>query len=161
MKQIVASVPHTGTRFLVDRFDLDMEEHVHTHWEWERQMALIEGHDLLVPLRNPVDVWGSWCRRNEAIVFPYGEFFMAWNGLHLLDTMFELDVICVDKMTDPRISDWGKVGEYERFAPPLPIDLRSVYNLPIVKRHYNRPYMGEPEYNHYYYEDREARDEFQ
>ena len=91
-------------------------------------------------------------------MFPYGEFFIAWSVLHMLDQELDFDVICVDKQTDPRIRDWGKEGVYtQKEEPTLPIDLRSVYNFPIVKHHYTMP-PGEVPYNHYNYEDRELLD---
>ena len=65
---------------------------------------------------------------------------MAWGCLHTLDQMMDLDVICVDKRIDPRIDDWTPVsngdGRIRIRGNPHKTDLHSVYNLPIVRRHY-------------------------
>lgn len=134
---IIVSVPHSGTRFLKER--LDIEDHVHTHTKWNTLWERTEGRSLIVPIREPADVFRSWCRRHDPKAFPFGEFFMAWGQLHALDQMCELDVIAVDQCTDLRITDWRKVGEGDNSRADWKlhkIDLRAVHKLPIVERHY-------------------------
>lgn len=131
---IIISVPHSGTRFLMQR--LGVSNHAHTHWPWEQLWSKLAGAEPIVALRNPVDVWQSWYKRSGDR-FPHTEFFLAWGVLHTLDCMMELDVICVDKQEDSRITDWSPVDAYVSKYPLPPVeDLRSLYGLPIVKRHY-------------------------
>ena len=151
---MILSVPHSGTRFLKDR--LSDPEHCHTHWSWDRITERLSSCDQppIVPLRNPLDVWASWCRRNGTTNFPYTEFFLAWGQLHTLDQMMELDVICVDRKDDPRIDDWTPVGVFGTEQVILPIDLRSLHTLPIVERHFGPYAMSDLPLNHYVQEDR-------
>lgn len=152
---IIVSVPHSGTRFLMERLGIDI--HAHTSWSWERLIKTIGVRRLIVPLRDPVSVWTSWARRSSRDVFPFAEFFFAWAGLHTLDTMFSLDVICIDKQSDPRITDWSPVGNTQvaRFES-FPADLRAVYSLPIVKRYYEYDGTARP-FNPYHRGDRLRR----
>lgn len=157
MSDIIVSVPHTGTRFLMER--LGIKSHVHTNWEWERQIREISKHNNVVtPMREPSAVWHSWCRRNQSELFPYGAFFMAWAGLNTIDQMFRVDVVCVDRQDDPhkRINDWSHIAKWEaEESEILPIDLRSVYDLPIVRRYYRPDSEAVLPYNHYYFRDRD------
>lgn len=136
---IIVSVPHSGTRFLKKR--LDVRDNAHTTLPWGRlwEWCSME-REIIVPLREPADVFRSWCRRNNPKSFPYGEFFMAWGQLHALDQMIELDVICVDQCSDPRITDWTQEGHGDGAYAGWKLhkaDLRPVYKLPIVERHYH------------------------
>lgn len=134
---IIVSVPHCGTRFLKER--LGIEEHAHTHLDWDKLWDKTEGRTVVVPLREPAEVFRSWCRRHDPKKFPYGEFFLAWGHLHTLDQMIDLDVICVDLCRDERITDWSKVGDDDNSRADWKLhraDLRSLHKLPIVKRHY-------------------------
>ncbi len=155
---MILSVPHSGTRFLMNRFG--EKKYAHTTWEWGLIWELLDElpHETpIVPLRDPVQVWRSWCRRNKAETFPYGEFFLGWGQLHALDQMMELDVICVDKKEDPRIDDWTSVGSADGNCANWKLircDLRSLYELPIVKRHYGPSGEAVP-YNPYNRKDRE------
>ena len=106
---IIVSVPHCGTRFLKER--LGIKDHVHTTKEWNSLVRRVANRKIIVPLRKPVDVWRSWCRRHEGRNFPYAGYYLAWGALQALDYQFDLDVICVDKQEDPRITDWSKVGD--------------------------------------------------
>ena len=134
---IIVSVPHSGTRFLKER--LGVKDHVHTTGYWSELVQLLENKKAIVPLRKPASVWRSWCRRHEAGNFPYGEFFLAWGALHALDQTMELDVICVDKQEDSRIVDWAPVGNEDQNRARwelIKADLRPLYKLPIIYRHY-------------------------
>lgn len=150
---MILSVPHSGTRFLKDR--LGDPDHAHTHWGWDRISTALAACDCppIVPLRSPADVWNSWCRRNPDN-FPYCEFFLAWGQLHALDMMMELDVICIDRQDDPRIDDWTPTGVYDAGQGILPIDLRSLHNLPIVERYFGPHAMSGLPLNQYVQEDR-------
>ena len=103
---------------------------------WER----LEGRSPVVPMREPADVFRSWCRRHDPKSFPYGEFFMAWGQLHALDQMIDLDVICIDQCRDTRITDWQPVGQGDNSRADwklLKVDLRALHKLPIVERNYS------------------------
>ena len=135
---IIVSVPHTGTRFIKER--LGIEQYVHAHTGWRTIWNRAHERPIVVPLREPADVFRSWCRRHDPKNFPYGEFFLAWGQLHALDQMLELDVICIDKCDDPRITDWTPVGDGDvsRAGWKLhKIDLRAIHKLPIIERHYS------------------------
>lgn len=134
---IIASIPHSGTRFLKRRLGID--EHIHIGPDWYVLLEKTQDREIVVPLRSPSDIWRSWCRRNAPDKFPYSQFFVAWGCLHALDQMLELDVVCIDKRDDPRITDWSEVGCEDAGVAAwklLKVDLRPLYELPIVKRHY-------------------------
>jgi hypothetical protein len=134
---IIVSVPHTGTRFLQQR--LGLQEHIHTLSSWDSLLRKLAGRKVYIPLRNPPDVWRSWCRRHNPKIFPYGQFFLAWGCLQMIAEQMEVDVICVDHKTDPRINDWGKVGDQDNSKVGwqlLKTDLRPLYRLPLVDKYY-------------------------
>jgi hypothetical protein len=154
--KIVVSVPPRGTRFLMKKLDIELQ--VHTHWPWDTIMKALEGKEAVVAMRDPLDVWQSWCRRRGTQAqFAYGEFFLAWGGLHTLDTLMDLDIICVDKKEDSRIKKWDKIaGWHMKDETTMPIDLRSVYELPIVKKRYSSTHLEPSPYSRYNYEDGKA-----
>jgi hypothetical protein len=118
---------------------LDIEDHVHIGPDWNVLLDRTRGRHVVVPLRNPSDVWRSWCRRNAPDKFPYSQFFIAWGCLHALDQLRDLDVVCIDKQEDQRVSDWSEVGGEDSGVANwklLKVDLRPLFELPIVKRHY-------------------------
>lgn len=135
---IIVSVPHSGTRFLMRR--LNVEAHIHANANWTQLWERVEGRQIVVPLRKPSDVWRSWCRRHPEDVLKWaGSFFVSWAVLHTLDQMCELDVICVDKCDDPRIDDWKPIGDKDGSAAGWKLhkaDLRSLHKLPIVERYF-------------------------
>jgi len=134
---IILSVPHTGTRFLRER--LGVEDHIHLVDPWSEVWTRIMGRHIIVPLRAPVDSWRSWCRRHDPDNFPYAQWMVAWGLLQVLDSVMDLDIICVDKQQDSRITDWSKVGDGDRSRADwklIKTDLRPVYTLPVVSRHY-------------------------
>ena len=134
---LVVSIPHTGTRFIQAR--LDIREFVHTHKRWDLLYEQVKDRKIIAPLRNPNDVWVSTARRQnpETKPFPYARFFGAWNIMHTLDMLFDVDFICVDKREDPRITDWSPEGHNTRDAFDWPpISLGPLYRLPFVRRHY-------------------------
>lgn len=136
---IIVSVPHTGTRFLKKR--LGIEDHIHSNSNWEKLWDTIDGRYVIAPLRSPPTVWRSWCRRhaNRDPLEWVGHFMAGWFALNALDQMIDVDMICVDKQEDPRIDDWQPVGEFEGRPTDWKlhkVDLRTLYNLPIVYRNY-------------------------
>lgn len=138
-KPIIVSVPHCGTRFLMER--LDIKEHVHTHTKWSTLWERTEGRSLIVPMREPAKVFRSWCRRHDPKEFPFGEFFMAYGQLHALDQMCELDVIPIDHCADSRITDWSPVGDGDESRADWKlhkVDLRAIHKLPIVEQWYGQ-----------------------
>ncbi len=143
---IIVSVPHCGTRFLQNR--LGIKDHIHTLAEWDSLLRRVQGRKVYVPLRNPPDVWRSWCRRNLAHKFPYGQFFLAWGNLQHLASLYEIDIICIDHQSDSRITDWSKVGDGDASRAGwtmIQTDLRPLYRLPIVNDHYGPHVKWQPE----------------
>ena len=66
------------------------------------------------------------------------EFATGWFNMHLLDILFDVDFINLEAKNDPRITNWKPIGNddygpYERGE----IDLRPIYKLPFVKRHFD------------------------
>ena len=139
MEKVVFSIPHTGTRFLMERLGVGL--HTHSTMKWSNVANYLSGKQVIVPLRRPEEVWVSWCNRYGARDFPYGWFFLAWAGLARADEMFALDVICIDKKEDPRITDWERVGHESPRTKDceLTTDLKMLWRYPIVSRNYDLP----------------------
>lgn len=139
-ENLIVSMPHCGTRFLRER--LGVKHHVHTTADFNSLMKRIgktQGGKLYTPLRHPTDVLRSWCRRHNARTFPYAEFFVGWGVLQHLYATMDLDVICVDKQEDERITDWSKVGDEDGSKAGwtlLKLDMRPLWRLPIITEHY-------------------------
>lgn len=118
---------------------LGIKDFVHATWEWDKLWTATEGRSIIVPLRHPSTVWRSWCRR-WGDEFPLADFFLGWGKLHALDSMCDLDVICIDKQEDARITDWTPVGDEDGKRHDwklLKHDLRPLTALPIITRHYS------------------------
>jgi len=137
---IILSVPHTGTRFLKER--LGIEHHVHANSGWQGMFEFCQDREAIyVPLRRPHEVWRSWCRRHygrDPLEW-VGHFMAGWFHINALEQLFELDFIAVDRPGDPRISDWSRVGKYDGRPTDWKlhkVDLRILYTLPYIKRHY-------------------------
>lgn len=65
-------------------------------------------------------------------------WYRSWYQLHALDMLFDLDVVCVDK--DERVAGIPVVGHdpgYEKFDL-VDVSVDSLWELPIVNRHYER-----------------------
>lgn len=59
--------------------------------------------------------------------------------MHTLDQIFDIDYICIDKQDDRRIADWSKVGDADQSHAKWKmhrVDLRVLYKIPFVNRHY-------------------------
>jgi len=57
----------------------------------------------------------------------------------MLNTVIDIDVICGDKQEDPRITDWGKVGDTDPSRVGWQLlrdDMRAVYKLTLINDHY-------------------------
>ena len=108
--------------------------------KWSHLAKKLDGADqIYVPMRHPHDVWTSWCRRrrlsseNQIMLW-----HRSWYQLHTLDMMYDLDVICVDK--DERVAGIPVIGHdpgYDTFDL-VDVSLNSLWQLPIVNRHYER-----------------------
>lgn len=108
---------------------------------WNTILEQVKDKHIIVPMRKPDTVWRSWCRRRaEKQVLNWVEdFFLAYGIMHTFDQMFDLDFICIDKQEDPRITDWGKVGDEDSSDATWKlhkVDIRHLYKLPFVQRHY-------------------------
>lgn len=135
--RIIVSVPHCGTRFLKER--LGIKQHIHTTHEWSSLVKRLEGQEIIVPLRKPDSVWRSWCRRHDRRNFPFADYYLAWGALQMVANQFEIDVICVDKQEDSRITDWKPIGDEDASRARwelIKIDQRPMYRLPIIVEHY-------------------------
>ena len=139
MKPLIVSIPHSGTRFLKER--LGIGENVHTYQDWYFLIEKVTGRELIAPLRDPLSVWESWSKRYAN--FPYFTFAFHWYGMHVLDQLYDIDFICLEQKSDPRIKDWSSVGseklEYNNpgALQSPPADISALFALPFVKRHYN------------------------
>ena len=70
--QIVVSVPHSGTRTLVEHLGLRADEQGLRGGKWwhfgSHYNLLVENHYYAhIPIRNPYDVARSWCQRNTKL----------------------------------------------------------------------------------------------
>lgn len=57
----------------------------------------------------------------------------------MVANQFEIDVICVDKQEDSRITDWKPIGDEDASRARwelIKIDQRPMYRLPIIVEHY-------------------------
>jgi len=141
LDRIIVSVPYTGTRFLKER--LGVNEHIHTVVSWDALVERLEGKEIIAPLRNPYDVWGStirrWVKLDHDTHIP--NFISAWYVMHALTLIKKITFIPVDLKIDPtgEIKDWTKVtGEKDRHNKKYyPISLRGIYLLPFVKKYYD------------------------
>lgn len=137
-RSLVVSVPHSGTRFLKQLLGGCNACHSMSDWCEVIHSAKRADH-IYVPMRHPHDVWTSWCRRrrlssaNQIMLW-----HRSWYQLHALDMMFDLDIVCVDK--DERVTKNPVVGHdpgYSKFDL-VDVSLNSLWELPIVNRHYER-----------------------
>jgi hypothetical protein len=139
MKEIIMSVPHTGTRFVRKHFN--NIPYYHTWLKWEDVMLRAEQADkIYLPLRHPEQVHRSWLVR-ERFYEPSGTFrwYTAWQQLQMVYHLFDCDVICVDKQEDGRIKNWAPVGHEDRPLPAkddYPARWDVLFQLPVVKHHY-------------------------
>lgn len=105
---------------------------------------------LLVPLRDPSEVWKSWTRRiGTEHEIALGRFCSAWATLDALDSMFDLTAIPIDLavLRDQELNrvadvswDWSvKVGHEELVEQDIEMpSADEIYALPIVKQFYER-----------------------
>lgn len=136
-QQIIVSVPHTGSRFLQAR--LGINGMIHTKSDWEYILFRTQGRQVVTPLRSPLDNWLSWSRKARELQMQHvAEWYDCWYKLHALSQITTIDFICVDKRTDPRITDWTPVGHNATAnnVHALPT-LKFIYELPFVKAYYN------------------------
>lgn len=119
---------------------LEIKDQIHTHTEWGRLEKELEGKKIYSPLRHPLKVWESWVRRNNPERgFPYITFAFNWYAMHMIDTMYDVEFVNLETQDDSRITDWERIGHHENgeyFEFPVPIDMKKLFNLPFVKRHY-------------------------
>lgn len=138
MNEIVVSIPHTGTKFLMQR--LDIKDQIHSHAEWCRLQKELEGKKIYSPLRHPYKVWESWTvRNNPDRAFPYITFAFGWYAMHMIDTMYDVEFINLETQEDSRITDWSAEGHAVGkgyIKTPIPTDMKKLFNLPFVKRHF-------------------------
>jgi hypothetical protein len=140
MSSIIISVPHTGTHFLKRELGVPTAEH--TWVSWDKLIERCDSHEhIYVPMRHPLKVRNTWAGRgrlgNEEGVM---RWWKSWFQLQALDELYGLDIIAVDRQTDPRIKNWAK----ERSMPrPLPdswrkVPIEPVLELPVVNLFYKR-----------------------
>lgn len=141
----ILSVPRTGTHCLQDILKCD---YVHTYSmgrNAQAQSNLVRkgaaAAPLVVPLRNPRDVWRSWTNR---FTNPARHFEQAWRLLEVYAKEYELHFIPVDHSErDSQLaklgkfeSTWPKVGHLESDKEPVEADLDWIYEMSFIKRYY-------------------------
>jgi len=80
---VVVSVPHNGTRTLVEALDMRASDQglpAGRYWHFGQSNALLRAHHVHahIPIRNPLDVAASWARRGkpvESMVSAYNDMF--------------------------------------------------------------------------------------
>lgn len=135
--RIIVSIPHTGTHFVSYR--LGITDIVHSMAPWEFLLEQIEGKRIVSPLRHPMNVWKSWCKRYASSEgFAWQTWGFAWRTIEILDSMYEIDFIDLEERRDPRIEDWSPENMEHNFPNdiPQPIDFNKIFKMPFVARHY-------------------------
>lgn len=153
---MILSVPHTGTRTLVD---ITGYTFMHSY-EYMTPTQITNGEGVLcAPLRDPVEVWKTWYQRYSGrgyLMDPDHPKSMesAWRGMSALDRFFDIIYVPVDvperdeqlqilaeAMGRELRTDWKPVGaraDHKKTRPVPEKDLRWVYELPFVSRFYGR-----------------------
>ncbi len=147
----ILSVPHTGSRTLHSVLNCP---YVHTHSKGrdpgaqeELVRRVIEGKQIVTPLRDPEDVWRSWTNRhNPDTPNPAKHFKRAWELLETYAQEYDLHFITIDRPErDAQLGellgykpelDWPAVGHFESDKPPVEADLSWIYELPMIKQFY-------------------------
>lgn len=141
MGRIIVSVPYTGTRFLRER--LGIKQSVHTYTPWNRLLEIIDGHEVITPLRDPQANWHSWARRwdyAEDYDQQIARYNMCWFVLHSLSLIKDIDFIPVDlpNLRDSRIQDWTPVGNEDAGNLEHYYNAEALYNLPMIQKYYGK-----------------------
>jgi hypothetical protein len=153
----VVSIPHSGTRGLKDLLGC---HHVHLWCIWPRLDAELMDNVVIMPLRDPQQIWISWLNRagtKERI--DLNRFEKQWRKLVQLDRIFDITYVPVDHPArDEIIQDvahrlqievnptWEKVGHMGGdpqwvidHPDEIPeIDWDFIYNLPMVSKFYEQ-----------------------
>jgi len=156
--KIVLSIPHTGTRTLMEAFGWP---HFHVYGRIHPEFVGFARDTVLAcPLREPRAVWQSWVKRWETDTgaVDLGLFIHQWEFLEEFDKEYDIFYIPLDcpgcglsgksqemldilsKRLDEELKvDFSKlVGHYGddvKTDHPEP-DWDYIYNLPFVKRFY-------------------------
>lgn len=87
MIQCVCSVPHSGTRTLVEYLGLEDNSPrgrwMHFGYEHDEPLIASGQYDLQIPLRHPMEVAASWARRGKnvgALIRAYQSMFAHLNN---------------------------------------------------------------------------------
>ena len=157
---MILSVPHTGTRTIAK---ITGYPYLHTYDYTTPQDIRNRNGDgvICVPLRNPADVWATWAQRYEARPFVLDpdhpkSMETAWRALSAIDRIFDIVYVPVDRpdrdkqlailserMGQVLHADWTPQGARpaERKQATVPErDLDFIYELPFVRRFYNREF---------------------
>lgn len=141
MSHTVISVPHTGTNFIKKRFGVLNYIHSWVPWGQLYETAKNAEH-IYIPMRNPIDVYHTWVRRNRLHgIHGVEDWCRSWYQLNAIHQLFDCDVIYVDKQEDPRIDNWEKVASNPKPMPEkwMKVDYAVLWHLPIVRNHYRQP----------------------
>jgi len=138
----VVSIPHTGTRFLLELLKFN-KGFVHVDHA-QAKPRILDKQVVICPLRDPLKVWVSWHKRNES----REKFRYCWHRMNELDAVrpifyFPVDVpqrdfylsLLANMIGQELTTTWEPVGHEPGEHAPI-IDLSDIYALPIAKRFY-------------------------
>lgn len=117
-----------------------MQEHIHTIKPWEKICEAVDGKHIIAPLRSPMNVFRSWCRRRgPKEEMPWVALVGSWYMMHALTLVrADLEFINVDKAKDLRITDWRPVGSNDPGDWKLRtlVDIHALHKIPFVRDHF-------------------------
>ena len=61
--------------------------------------------------------------------------------MHMIDILYDVEFINLETQEYSRITDWSREGHAEDkgyFKIPAPIDIKKLFYLPFVERHFKR-----------------------
>ena len=137
--RVVLSIPHTGTRSVMELFDCG---HVHTYVRtlpsFSEYWPILQNSFVIVPLRNPRHTWESWVKRwnSKQGEVPLHLYQEQWEHLQWFNKRLRLWYIPVEIL--PTVSGHISDGVDDYYDPAKydQPDWDMIYNLPFVKRYY-------------------------
>lgn len=156
---MILSVPHTGTRFLVEVTGYSFM-HSYEYMTPQDIINRMNGGVLCAPLRDPWEVWTTWYQRyggRKYLMDPDHPKSMesAWRAMAALDRHFDITFVPIDvpkhrdiqlaKLSDQMgkwlVTDWSPVAarpDHKKQKEVPDKNLDWVYQLPFVSQFYGR-----------------------